>query len=420
MAISDKQIDFLINSIHDINLASGAIRSGKTWIVNIRFLEFLENQAINNIDILITGKKSDAVERNVIHPFLELCEQEGIDNQFIYTRSPRKLIYKPKNIICYIEGANDEGAEPRIRGMTTQAWLADEVTLYPKSFFLQAIGRCSAGFRFKFLTCNPDSPSHYIQTEIIDKVKTEKIDGKVWYFTLDDNPVLNEEYIDQIKNLYSGVFYDRFISGKWVQSEGVVYDKFIRAQHLFKEYLKNQIKEYLIGIDWGYENPLVLLLIAVDFDDRYFVVDEIYAIHQLIDNELLNQMVRKGWFELKRGDIKMPISYAYADPSRPDYIHLFYQLTKIPCIPAVNSVIEGIQCVQKLLMKRKDETYGLTINESCINFIKEIESYRWKTDKQGEGKDEPIKEMDHGCDAIRYALFTYSRGRVKVIDGSWM
>ncbi len=415
MQLSSKQLDFIKHSHQDINIASGSIRSGKTHIQIYRWLYFLEEEAIKNVDCLITGKKADAVERNIIIPLLDIAEQESIIDRFHFTRSPRRLVYKPKNIICYCEGANDEGAEPRIRGMTIQAWLADEVTLYPKSFFLQAIGRCSAGKRFKFLTCNPDSPSHYISTEIIEKIQSKKINGKIWYFNLSDNPSLNPDYIEQIKNLYTGVFYERFIEGKWVLAEGVVYDLFNREKHLIKDYPKDQIMEYVIGIDWGYENPLALVLIGVTQDDQYYIVDEIYESHQLIDNSLLVTMKNRGWFDLKKYESPIPISYAYTDPARPDYVYQFYQLTKIATIPGSNDVNEGIQAVQRKFVIQKNKQSGIYIKETCTNVIKELESYKWKTNKDGQGKDEPVKENDHILDAIRYAIYTRERSRVKVI-----
>jgi len=416
MKISKKQIDFLTTSNHDINLLSGSIRSGKTFIQLYRWLYFLECEAEKNIDCLITGKKSDAVERNIIIPMLKIIEEEGLEKRFIYTKSPKKIIYLPKNIIHHIEGANDEGAEPNIRGMTIQAWLGDEVTLYPKSFVMQALGRCSAGKRYKFLTCNPDSPTHYIMTDIIEKIQNKELDGKVWYFTLLDNPALSKEYIAQIKKLYVGIFYERFIEGKWVLAEGVVYDLFNRAKHLVDNYPENQIQEYVLGIDWGYENPLGILLIGITYDNVYYIIDEIYRKHQLIDNTLIQIMKQKGWFNLKKNCTIILPSYAYGDPARPDYIYQFYQLSKISTIPAINDVNEGIQAVQRKFVEKEKNQYGIYILKNCKNIIKEFESYKWKTDKKGEGKDEPVKENDHLLDALRYVIYTRERTRAKFIN----
>jgi phage terminase large subunit len=67
--------------------------------------------------------------------------------------------------------------------------------------------------------------------------------------------------------------------------------------------------------------------------------------------------------------------------------------------PADKDVREGI---------RKVKGQPLYITEKSVNLIKEIRSYKWKTDKDGKVLDEPIKFNDHAIDALRYAIFTKS------------
>jgi PBSX family phage terminase large subunit len=434
MPFSDKQIDFIKNSDADINICSGSVRSGKTFANNVRFLHFLETQAIPRVDCLITGKTGNNAERNVVNPFLDLAIGEGLENQFRLLHNPRKLIYLPKQIDCILAGGQDAGSEPLIRGMTSQAWLGDEVTTYPKDFSMQCVARCSAGNRFKWLTTNPDSPSHYIKTDFIDKIESGKIDGRVWYWNIEkDNPALwNEEgrkYIEQLKSLYSGVFYDRFILGRWVLAEGVIYDKFRRDEHIVDSFPVNSVKEYILGIDWGYakDHPLAILLIAVT-DHAYYVIDEIYTEKQLINDSLKELMIKKEWFNLdyvERNNIGLILgtykglrpSYAYADNARPDCIQDFYNLTNIPTLGAFKDVNDGILHVQEKFVKKDDDKYGIYILKNCVNTIRELELYRWDTvASQGLGKDTPVKRDDHCPDALRYAIFTRECGKVKRVD----
>ena len=49
---------------------------------------------------------------------------------------------------------------------------------------------------------------------------------------MDDNLNLNPEYVENQKKLYTGVFYDRKILGKWKVAEGLVYDTFDERKNI--------------------------------------------------------------------------------------------------------------------------------------------------------------------------------------------
>jgi PBSX family phage terminase large subunit len=430
MPLSAKQIDFLQTSNKDINICSGSIRSGKTYINNLRFYDFLATEAIRNVKVLISGKKGDTVERNVVDPFMDLMIENGTSQEFHYQRNPKVLKYLPKNVDCIIEGANDVGAESKIRGITLQAWLADEIVLYPANFVYQGIGRCSAGKGYKWWTTNPDSPSHYIKKDIIDKIESGEINGKVWYWDLEkDNPSLSQAYINQLKNIYSGVFYERFIKGRWVIAEGVIYDKFNRNEHVVDSYPEKQVKEYVLGVDWGYgkDHPLAIGLFAVT-DQAYYVIDEIYVEKQLIDKSLVDMMKEKGWYELGLRqqdpevsfivkDVLTKPSYAYCDNARPDLMQQFYNFSGIPVIGAIKDVDDGIQSVQRKFIIKGDGSYGLYfVRDKVPNHIREFELYRWDELLSGMGKNVPKKEDDHCPDEVRYTIHTRECGRARQVQ----
>jgi len=39
--------------------------------------------------------------------------------------------------------------------------------------------------------------------------------------------------------------------------------------------------------------------------------------------------------------------------------------------------------------------------------LKEIQTYSWRTDRQGNILEQPVKFNDHAMDAIRYAVYTW-------------
>jgi hypothetical protein len=48
----------------------------------------------------------------------------------------------------------------------------------------------------------------------------------------------------------------------------------------------------------------------------------------------------------------------------------------------------------------------LVIHQDSVNLLKELKSYRWKTDKNGNKLDVPVKFADHGSDSLRYAIYS--------------
>lgn len=405
MNFSPKQLDYILNSNHSFNIASGVVSSGKTFAQMTRWIDFIYNEVPDNKLLLMSGKTSESLYDNIIRDMIS--PEIDTYKDFVYHSQPQRLIVKSKNIEIACASADNEGSWGRTQGKTVYGWLADEIVRHPKNFVEMAVSRCRGDGKIwpKFWTCNPDRPSHFIKKRYID---SKSLDVKNWSFGFNDNPVLSKEYIEEVKNSYSGIFYQRFIEGRWTHAEGIIYDLFNRQTYVKENYPKERIVEYVLGLDWGYENPMAIYLIGVTGDNQYWIIDEIYEKHLLVDESLTTKILNK-WEQFN-------IQTIYCDPSRPEYIRQLYELFdyKIQVVAAQNDVIEGIQEVQKLFIKRKNGEHGIYILNACIHLIEELEGYRWKEGKGNIVKDEPVKENDHGADGIRYCIFS-RRNSNKVI-----
>ena len=49
---------------------------------------------------------------------------------------------------------------------------------------------------------------------------------------MDDNPSLSEKVKQRYEKLYSGVFYERFVKGRWVAVYGAVYSSYFHVHFL--------------------------------------------------------------------------------------------------------------------------------------------------------------------------------------------
>jgi phage terminase large subunit len=86
-----------------------------------------------------------------------------------------------------------------------------------------------------------------------------------------------------------------------------------------------------------------------------------------------------------------------ADSAEPDRIEEFRKVGfRIQaCTKGKDSVNFGIDWIKR---------HKIHIHPSCINAIKEIQTYKYREDKDGNVLDEPVDMNNHAMDALRYAL----------------
>lgn len=252
--LNPKQLDFMLYEDKRINLLTGSVRSGKTYISLLKWAIFVGTMPENS-EFLMTGKTLTALKRNCLGLLQDLVGSKN----FTYSISQKSAKLFGRTV--WLEGANDDRAESKIRGMTLAGAYVDELTQIPFDFYKMLLSRLSIKNAKLYATTNPDSPSHWVKENIIDN---DDIDKKIWNFTLDDNEILkreNEEYFENLKKEYQsmgGVFYERFILGLWVLAEGLIYKQFANNTELFvkdKAVDENGNKlNFLIisiGIDYG-------------------------------------------------------------------------------------------------------------------------------------------------------------------------
>lgn len=251
--LNPKQLDFMLFDDKRINLLSGSVRSGKTYVSLLKWAIFVGSMPIE-CEFLMTGKTVTSLDRNCLGLLQTL-----VGDNFTYSKNQKSGKLFGRTV--WLEGASDERAESKIRGMTLAGAYVDELTQIPESFYSMLLSRLSVKNAKLYATTNPDAPNHWVKQNIIDN---EEIDKKVWTFTLDDNVILkkeNEDYFENLKKEYQsmgGVFYDRFILGLWVLAEGLIYkqfannsEMFIRDEPIDENGNKINFMIISIGIDYG-------------------------------------------------------------------------------------------------------------------------------------------------------------------------
>lgn len=393
MTFSDKQIRSLHESDARINIWEGSVRSGKTFISLWRYIKELKYGKDGNY--LIIARTYDSFKRNLLDIISDIVHA----NSKYYAGKREIHIF---NKVVHIIGADDERSESKIRGLTASGAYVDEISIIPNSVWQMLISRCAMGGAKIFGTTNPDSPFHWLKTDFL----TNNPDVKSWQFTLEDNPQLSTEEKEYLKRQYKGLWYQRFIEGLWVQAEGSIYDTFDNRLHVI-DFPPGTAEYYIVGVDYGTSNPCSFVLIG--YSSRRFpnmwVEEEYYydsKVHQ-------RQKTDSEYAEDLRQFVKdKPVKAIYIDPSAASFKLELQKIGVQNLYDAENEVIDGIRFVAKLF-----NNGTLKLTAACKNLLQEIKSYVWDAKSQKTGIDKPLKEHDHGLDAMRYALFTHFFGKDK-------
>ncbi|SUY30337.1 PBSX family phage terminase large subunit [Clostridium perfringens] len=374
----------------------GAKRTGKTILDNDLFLYELRRvrKIANELNIplpqyILAGADLGAIQRNVLN---ELTNKYDIE--FKFDKHNRFILFGVQ-VCCFGHSKiNDLG---RIRGMTAFGAYINEGTMANEEVFNEIKARCSGEGARILIDTNPDQPEHWLKVNFIDKA-----DGKViqaYHYELDDNTFLSERYRENIKaSTPSGMFTDRDIKGLWVSAEGIVYKDFRKDVHyIHSSKLKGiNFVKYFAGVDWGYEHFGSVVVIGQDDKDNLYLLKEYSKQYEEID-----YWVNVGKeIKTKYGNITF-----YCDSARPEHVAR-YKKEGLRAKNADKAVLSGIESVAK-----RFKTKTLFVVEDQVDlFKKEIFMYAWNK-KTGE----PIKLWDDVLDALRYAIYTESKGNTWLV-----
>lgn len=376
---------------HDIIIADGAIRSGKTIAMLVGFMTW-SLTTFTGGTFIIAGRTIGALKRNVIEPLQKILTAWNLD--FDYNRSENFIIVGSN--IYYLFGASNEASQDVIQGLTAHGALADEVALMPRSFVVQMIARCSEDGSRVWLNCNPKGALHWFKVDYIDQ--SEDMNIYYLHFTMVDNLTLSARQKRRYKRQNTGVFYTRNILGKWVAASGRIFDMFQPSDAI--PIVKQPCSEYYISVDYGTQNPMAFGLYG-KLNGSWVKVKEYHydgrkENRQKTDEEYHEDLINFAGH--------LNIRAVIVDPSAASFIAVVRRQGKFTVIKAKNAVLDGIRYLSSVLQSKQ-----LQITEICEHTIKETETYVWDEKARERGEDKPLQENDHHMDEMRYFAYTILR-----------
>lgn len=385
--LSNKQREFLSHCSRRWNVKTGATRSGKTFMD-------LTHVIPNRIDacrgeglIVLMGNTKGTLERNILDPMRDIWGPRLVGQ--ISSDNTVRLFGKK----CYALGADSKKHVSRIQGAAFEYCYGDEITTWSEDVFQMLKSRLSCDHSHFDGTCNPDNPGHWFK-----RFLDSDADLYCQAYTIDDNPFLPADFVENLKREYAGtVYYQRFILGRWAIAQGLVYPFFADDpnRYLIHGDPRGFQGRFFVSIDYGTHNPCSMGLWCVQ-RGRAIRIRESYhdsraeGSRQRTDEEHYQalEQLTSGYY----------VEEIVVDPSAASFIETIRRHNRFRVRQAANDVLNGIQVTAALLQSGK-----LLIHEDCRDAIREFSAYCWDDSSP---MDRVVKDHDHAMDDIRYFAYT--------------
>jgi len=388
--MAQKRIKEAVSGIFKANLQAtattvvnvGGARSGKSYALAQLLIMRAQNGA--GISVAVTRKTMPALKMTAYRLVTDLLKKYGLYRQKNHNKMEHYYMLGPSRIQFF--SLDDP---EKIRSSEFNYIWMEEATEFTYEDYITLLTRLSAptadGCKNQiFLTLNPSDLSSWIAARLISAEGVQVIRS-----SYKDNPFLSREYIDTLLSLKDKDenYYRVFALGEWGRNKNVIYDGYTFVDN------PPASEDVVWGLDFGYNNPAALVKVYIT--DAGMTAEEAFYQTGLTNGAIIEKLKNIIPPELRHQPI-------YADAAEPDRIKEILD-AGFNIIPADKAVKPGIMSVKS----RK-----LFITKSSLNIIREIQSYRWKTDMNGIVLEEPVKFDDHALDALRYAVYThFGRGR---------
>jgi PBSX family phage terminase large subunit len=344
----------------------------------------------------------------------------GHDPRVTWKSSAGEFIYNNGSLI-YTAGMADKDQREALRskrgkfGEPDIAWL-EEANAFSRQDYEEVFIRVR-GKRAKWtqviLTTNPDAPTHWIYTDLI-----QGGGASVYYSNIHDNPRATIADFARL-DMLTGAMRLRMRDGKWAQAEGAIYDEWDPSIHMIDADKCPPFKRRFRVVDFGFTNPFVCQWWGEDYDGRLYRYREIYKTQTLVEDHTRRIIELTG---------SEKIDSTIADHDAEDRATMAKH--GVSTVPAVKDVSPGIQEVKARLKVQGDGKPRIFFVRGALVDIdpllqaaklptcteEEMPSYAWQKSTDGKpAKEEPIKLNDHGCDGTRYiSLYLFRR------SGGWV
>lgn len=301
---------------------------------------------------------------------------------FNINKSEMTITYKYTNSTIIFLGVDDVEKLKSIAGVTSV--FVEEATELTADEFTQIDLRLRGETQYYkqiMLAFNPISTSNWVKKHWFDEIKEDSLVVKTTYL---DNNYIDEQYKSVLDGLKATNYdlYKVYALGEFGVLKGVIYPKYTEINRM-----PDDLDVHGVGIDFGYTDPMAVVECGIKGNNLY--LNELVYESGLITRDIIPKLPK---------DVHL-----YCDAAEPDRIQEMRR-AGLWASPGIKDVMAGINRVK---------SYNIFVTSSSVNVIRDLQTYSWKEDREGNQLDIPNHMNSHSPDAIRYFVHTATQGKVE-------
>jgi phage terminase large subunit len=345
----------------------GGSRSTKTYsILQLLIVKALESK--DPLVISIVRKSLPSLRISVMRDFFDILK--SLDLYAVEAHNKTENTYMLGSTL--IEFFSIDDAQKR-RGTKRDILFVNEANEISYEDFFQLNIRTT---QTVYLDFNPSEQFWYN-----DKIQNRD-DVTIIHSTYKDNPYLNQDQVNEIERLQftDKQYYQIYALGEFAGAIDLVF-----SYTPVDDIPTDNAKLVALGMDFGFTNdPTTLIEIWKQGNDLY--LNELMYDKGLTNQDIGDTMKQYGV------DRYTEIIADSAEPKSIEEIRRMGYNIK-PATKGPDSILNGID-----ILKR----HRIYVTKQSTNVIKELNGYKWITDKDGNKLNKPIDMFNHALDAVRY------------------
>ena len=220
--------------------------------------------------------------------------------------------------------------------------------------------------------------------------------GFTWHSK--ENPAISSKEVLSAKRQLPPTYFRREWEASWESFHGQVFENWIPTKHHIEithsQLMRLPASRTVIGVDWGFATPGAAVVARELADGSWQIVEELQEQGRLPEWWL--KKIADMWKRHRAGII-------WCDPEDAARVAMLSS-EGLPAKKANNNVHRGIRYVASLMQRDM-----LLVDKSCKTLANQLTDYHWKEMSGGRRAEEPVKDNDHLCDAMRYAIYSTAR-----------